>query len=160
MKLKTAMMAAGAVLALSLVSTAPAAAGPIPNGGVTVEDMVRFLQSKGYKAEVKSGSTGRYIASATGGVNFDVYFYDCVSGRCASVQFEAGFDLTNGITTAKINEWNRDKRYMKAYVDSGADPHVSMDANTSPARTYEGLADDFGVWTGTLPAFAQFIGWN
>ncbi len=160
MKLKTTMMAAGAALALALATAAPAAAAPIPNGGVTVEDMVRFLQSKGYKAEIKTGSTGRYIASATAGVNFDVYFYDCVSSRCASVQFEAGFNLTNGITTAKINEWNRDKRYLKAYVDSGADPHVSMDANTSPARTYEGLADDFGVWTGTLPLFAQFIGWN
>ncbi len=160
MNLKTTMMAAGAALALTLMATAPAAAGPIPNGGVTVEDMVRFLQSKGYKAEVKSGTNGRYIASATAGVNFDVYFYDCVSGRCASVQFEAGFDLANGITTAKINEWNRDKRYLKAYADSGADPHVSLDANTSPARTYEGLADDFGVWTGTLPTFASFIGWN
>ena len=160
MNLKTTMMAAGAALALTLMATAPASAAPIPNGGVTVEDMVRFLQSKGYKAEVKSGSNGRYISSAAAGVNFDVNFYDCVSSRCASVQFEAGFDLTNGITTAKIHEWNRDKRYLKAYVDSDADPHVSMDSNTSPARTYEGLADDFGVWTGTLPTFAHFIGWN
>jgi hypothetical protein len=160
MNLKTTMMAAGAALALALMTTAPASAAPIPDGGVTVEDMVRFLQSKGYKAEVKSGTNGRYIASAAAGVNFDVYFYDCVRSRCASVQFEAGFDLTNGITTSKINEWNRDKRYLKAYVDSGSDPHVSMDANTSPARTYEGLADDFGVWTGTLPLFATFIGWN
>ena len=44
MNLKTTMMAAGAALALTLMTTAPAAAAPIPNGGVTVEDMVRFLR--------------------------------------------------------------------------------------------------------------------
>lgn len=160
MSLKHTILAAGAALTLGLVAAAPASAAPIPNGGITVREMATFLQGKGYKAEIKSGSTGQYLSSAGAGVNFDVYFYDCTSGRCASVQFEAGFDLTNGITAAKINEWNRDKRYMKAYVDSGNDPHVSYDVNTSPGRTYEGLADDFGVWTGTLPTFASFIGWN
>jgi hypothetical protein len=158
--LKTTLLAAGAALALGLACAAPASAAPIPNGGVTIPDMVKFLQGKGYKAEVKSGSTGQYVSSAAGGVNFDIYFYDCDKGRCASVQFEAGFDLSNGLSASKINEWNRDKRYMKAYVDSGNDPHVSYDVNTSPGRSYEGLADDLGVWTGTLPTFAQFIGFN
>ena len=160
MSLKTTIVAAGAALALGLAFAAPASAAPIPNGGVTVPDMVKFLQGKGYKAEVKSGSTGQYIASAGNGVNFDVYFYDCNAGRCASVQFEAGFDLANGMTAAKINEWNRDKRYMKAYIDSGMDPHVSYDVNTSPGRTWEGLADDFGVWTGTIGTFSTFIGYH
>ena len=43
MNLKTTIMAAGAALALAFAA-APAMAAPIPNGGVTVEDMVRFLQ--------------------------------------------------------------------------------------------------------------------
>lgn len=160
MTTKATLLAAGAALVLALSAAAPANAGPIPNGGVTVEDMVRFLQSKGYKAEIKSGDNGRYISSASGGINFDVDFYDCNAGRCASVQFQAGFDLDKGMSAAKINEWNRDKRYMKAYIDSSSDPHVGYDVNTSPGRTYEGLADDFSVWISTLPTFATFIGWR
>lgn len=161
MTLKTTLIATAAALGLSLCAAGAASAqsGPIPNGGVTVEEMVRFLQNKGFKAEVKTGTSGRYIASASSGVNFDVYFYDCRGSRCASVQFSSGFDLTNGTTLSVVNSWNREKRYLKAYMDSENDPYVQYDANTSPARTWEGLADDFGVWTSTLPMFTQHINW-
>lgn len=161
MTLKTTLIAATAALGLSLCAAGAASAqsGAIPSGGVTVEEMVRFLQNKGFKAEVKTGTSGRYIASAASGVNFDVYFYDCRGSRCASVQFSAGFDLTNGTTLSVVNNWNREKRYLKAYMDSENDPYVQYDANTSPARTWEGLADDFGVWTSTLPMFTRHINW-
>ena len=157
MNLKTTMMAAGAALALTLMATAPAAAGPIPNGGVTVEDMVRFLQSKGYKAEIKSGTNGRYIASASSGINFDVYFYDCVSGRCASVQFEAGFDLANGITTTKINEWNRDKRFGRVAIGPDQKVWVSQAVVCGDGLPRQTLERYFGFWRLVMKELPPFI---
>lgn len=161
MALKHTLIAAAVAFGVSTLGAGVAAAqsGPIPTGGVTVEDMVRFLQKKGFKAEVKTGTTGRYISSASGGVNFDVIFYDCKSARCASIQFSAGFDMTNGLALSRINDWNRDKRYLKAMLDRESDPHVQYDVNTSPGRTWEGVNDDFGVWTSTLPSFTTHIGW-
>ena len=161
--MKVKMLAAAAAMGISLVAAGAAQAqtGNIPNGGVTIQDVRTFLLNKGFKAEIKSGSTGQYIDSASGGVNFSVYMYDCHTGnRCASVQFSAGFDLNQGMTAGKINEWNRDKRYLKAYVDSEGDPYVQFDVNTSPGRTWTGFNDDFGVWVDILASFTQFIGWR
>jgi hypothetical protein len=160
MKFRTMIAAAGAALTLGALAAGPASAAAIPDGGVTIEDMARFLQSKGYKAEIKGTGADRYIASGAGGLNFVVYFYDCRSSRCASIRFEADFDLTDGLSMAKINEWNTNKRYLKGNLDAHNDPIATYDVNTSPSRTYEGLTDDMGVWTDTLPTFAKFIGYN
>ena len=154
---------AAAAVALSLGAGA-AEAKPIPDGGMTIPEVVSWLQDNGYKAEIKSLQSGeKYVSSAAEGVNFDIYMYDCKSDRCASIQFAAGFNMTKpglagGVT--KINEWNTTKRYIKAYVDTDNDPWAQYDVNLSPGATYEALDDNFkNVWISSLPDFKKFIGW-
>ena len=157
------ILAAAAVAALVLGAGA-AQARDIPAGGMTLPEVVKWLQDGGYKAEIKNLQSGeKYITSAAEGVNFDIYMYDCKADRCASMQWAAGFNMTkpglpNGVT--KINEWNTTKRYVKAYVDATGDPWAQYDVNLSPGQTYEGLDDAFkNVWVRSLPAFKTFIGW-
>ncbi len=161
MRLKLAAAAAAFGLAFAAAGGAAAQSGPIPNGGVTIEDLVRFLQNKGFKAEVKRATNGdRYISSASSGINFEIVPYDCNTGsRCASVQFSSSFDLNQGLSAARINEWNTTKRYVKAHIDDEGDPYARYDANTSPGGSWEAFADDFSVWTNILGEFTKFIGW-
>lgn len=157
---RTLKALAAAVVASGLWASG-AVAGPIADGGLTAKEVARWLQDQGYKAELKVGESGKpYVRSAAEGVSFSIYLYDCKAGdRCASLQFSASFDLDKPMDLKVVNAWNRDKRFLKAYLDDEGDPFVEYDASVSPGGSYEALNDDFLVWTSTLPAFKSHIGW-
>lgn len=155
------MVALLAATFAAAASTAIAAPGDIHVDGMTGPEVAKWLQDAGYKAELTTDKSGDpLIKSAAGGVNFSVYFYDCTAKpRCKAVQFSAGFDLKQPLTAAKINEWNRNNRYLKAYIDDEGDPHVEYDVNINAGRNKAGLNDDFEVWTSMIDDFTTFIGW-
>lgn len=151
------------VLAATLASGAAQAQAQeqeLDKNGMTGPEVVEWLQKAGYKAELSKDSDGDpLIKSATGGQNFNVYFYDCANTRCKALQFSAGFDLKTPLSLDKSNEWNRENRYLKAYLDDEGDPYVQYDVNVNAGRTYSGLSDDFKVWTDMLSDFTDFIDW-
>lgn len=156
--MKAAMMIVAAVAALAAGS---AQAQDINKDGMTGPEAVAWLQKGGYKAELTKDDGGDpLINSAAGGQNFKIYFYDCDEAkRCKALQFSVGFDMKEGLTLEKANEWNRKNRYLKVYLDDDLDPYVQYDINVNAGRTMSGLDDDFGVWTGMLDDFTTFIDW-
>lgn len=157
--MKFTLAAVASLALLGLAAPANAASGPLHRDGVTPAEVVAWLRGEGYKAELDVDSEDLpMVRSAAGPINFDVYFYDCAASRCRAIQFSAGFDLTEGATAARINEWNRDNRYLKAYLDDSNDPTVQYDVNVAPGGTYESLDDDLGLFAGMVGDFARFIG--
>jgi hypothetical protein len=157
--MKHAMIGA-TVLALA-VTAGMAAAKDLPEGGLSVQETADWLQSKGYRAEIGKDDTGdSRISSATQGVNFFVYFYDCKGNRCASIQFSAGFDIKGAYSLEKANDWNRNNRWAAATMDKDKDPWLSQDVDLSPGGTYENLKDEFGVWEDMLAKFLKTINWH
>lgn len=156
--MKTAIIALAAMTALA---AGAAQAEDIHKDGMTGPEVSAWLQKGGYKAELTKDDSGDpMINSAADGHNFKIYFYDCdAAKRCKALQFSAGFDLKEGLTLAKANEWNRKNRYLKAYLDDDLDPYVQYDVNVNAGRTLSGLDDDFGVWTGMIGDFTKFIDW-
>ena len=153
---------AGLVLGGILAATAAQAAPTIlHNDGMTGAEVAKWLRDAGYKAELTTDNGGDpVIKSSAEGVSFSIYFYDCeAKPRCKAIQFSAGFDLKQPLTASKLNEWNRDNRYLKAYVDDEGDPHVEYDVNLNASRTKEGLDDDFSIWTSMISDFTTFIDW-
>jgi hypothetical protein len=57
------------------------------------------------------------VSSSIDGVNFDIYFFACSGERCASMQFAAGWTPLAKATPEAVNTWNREKRYVRAYLD-------------------------------------------
>jgi len=136
-----------------------AAAGPLPDGGVTAEEVSSVFQEKGFQAELTKDSSGNpLIRSSSGGVKFAVFFYGCNDAkRCDSIQFAAGFG-TKGVSAEKMAEWNRSKRFGRAYQDDDHDPWVEMDMDMKHGATSEALASDLDRWTIVLGQFAKQIG--
>lgn len=149
--------------AAAAMAAAPAAvAGPLPDGGVTAKEVAAALSAKGYKAEISTGSDGDpIVTSGADGSTFRVFFYTCrETPRCASVQFTAAFDLDEGLTYAKINEWNRNKRFGRAYLDDEMDPFVEMDVDFEHGATSEAVENVIDTWASVLPAYKDFVGWK
>jgi hypothetical protein len=148
-----------AAVAALVLSASGAQARNLPTGGVTAQEVADALQTKGYRAEIGEDKGGDpKVTSALDGSRFTIWFYNCKNGRCASVQFESGFDLKDGMGLSKVNGWNKDKRFGSAYLDDESDPYVQYDVDFEVGATTEAITNAIDVWAAVVPQFKEYIG--
>ena len=124
--------------------------------------IAELMKTFGYRAELTTDDQGDpKIKSSAGGANFSVYFYGCTNGKdCTSIQFSAGFDLTDGTTLEVVNDWNTAKRYGKVYLDSENDPYIEMDINLEFGGVgEETFRDTLDIWDRLVSDFKTHIDW-
>jgi Putative bacterial sensory transduction regulator/zinc-ribbon domain len=132
----------------------PASLHAIPDGGLTMEEVVAWLQSGGYAAKVVAAADGkRHIISNSHGTPFDIFTPGCLSGRCASIELVVAFSCKGRFDVSQLNAWNSEVPWCKAYYDSVNDPSLDMDIALSPGGTYESLNDQFMTWNTVLGRF-------
>lgn len=158
-RMLTAIVAALA-LSTSLLNAGAADARPIPDAGLTVEEVSAFMKSAGFDPKIEKTDQGEpYVSLKKDGVNFDIDLYDCADRRCRAIQFVASFDLKEPLAAGKANDWNLRKRYVRLYLDSNGDPIFAYDANVAPGGSYEALQDDVDVFVQFFPEMLEHIGW-
>lgn len=125
--------------------------------------VMKALQDYGYVATMETDSRGNpKIASRVSDTKFKVYFFGCNDDgkKCTSIQLGAGYDLNTGTNALKINEWNRDKRFAKAYIDDEGDPFLEMDINLDFDGTGDkNFQDSLDLWRLLVEDFEVFIDW-
>lgn len=123
--------------------------------------IAEVMKSLGYRAELTTDDRGDpKIKSAAGGANFSVWFYGCENGKnCTSIQFSAGFDMTDGLEAAKANDWNTRKRYGKVYLDSENDPYIEMDILVASGISLDLFKENLSVWDRMVSDFKEHIDW-
>lgn len=145
------------ILSLSLAGT-PVSAQVTGN----VETVQNMLQAYGLQVKRTKDQAGDpMLTSRLEGINFDIYFYGCTAGaQCESAQFSTGFDLPDGMALAKVNDWNRDRRYGKAYLNDENDPYVEYDINLSDDGVGTKNFDvSIEIWRSVITDFRNYIGW-
>ena len=60
------------------------------------------------------------------------------------------------ITVAKVADWNRTKRFGRAYID-GDKLYVEMDMDVERGATTEALANNFDRWVAVLEQFSKYF---
>jgi hypothetical protein len=132
---------------------------PIPDEGLTLEEIVAWLQSGGYSAQVVTGESGkRHIESSSQGARFNIMTPGCQSGRCATLEFLFGYSCGGKFDVSHINEWNGQILWCRAYTDSVNDPWLEMDIALGPGVTYESLNHQFSYWNDRLGRFIAAYG--
>ena len=127
---------------------------PIPEGGLTMEEVVAWLQSGGYFATVVTGDSGkRHIEISSQGTKFNIMTPGCQSGRCGSLELSFGFSSRGRFKVSQLNEWNSQIPWGKAYYDSANDPWLEMDIALWPGGTWEALNNRFAAWNSILGRF-------
>lgn len=100
------------------------------------------------------------LHSRVDGLQFRILFYACDPRPCETIQFTTGFDLERRMPAARINDWNRERRFGKAFVDAEGDPFVEMDVNMYGdgvgRRNFE---DTLDIWRQVLNDFRGYIDW-
>lgn len=124
-------------------------------------EVIRLIMADfGLPATITTDGEGDpMVESRIDGTHYSVYFYQCET-TCASIQFSAGFDLDNPMPLEMVNQWNRDKRFGKLYLDSTGDPFIEMDIGLAGEgigrRNFEDALD---TWRIVLSDFRSFIDW-
>ena len=151
----------GMALALGILlgTLVPAAAAPLQDGGVTIQDIADVMRSKGYPAELTTDRDGDpLIKSEAIGIKFEVYFYECnAQKRCQSIQYYTNWAVDT-VNPTQIGEWNRTKRFGRAYLDRNQHPAVEMDVDLEHGATIAAIANDFVRWNLVMKTFRTYIG--
>ena len=123
-----------AAVAFAVVLTAPASAQIRER--ITATQLITLLKEKGLDGT--ANEKGNVIVQMTGS---KVVFF--VQGHTMQAYF--GLSGT-GATLTKVNEWNKTKRFGRAYIDSDGDPCIELDYDLEG-----GVSDDsIKVWFDTV----------
>jgi hypothetical protein len=143
----------------ALAAAAPAMAKALPQDGVTRDFIIGWLKSRGHPAELEiDGASGTaYVSTSADGVDFWIYFYDCNGAVCPDMQYSTVWTDVTGLTADKLNAWNRDKRYIRAYMRD-ADAFGEYDVDLAPGGTTEQLDHSLDRWVEAMMAFKAFLG--
>lgn len=149
-------------MALAAIVASIAIADPADAQMVTAanpKSVAEALQSAGYRAVLGRDSVGDpQIETAASGVRWFVHFFGCEKGsNCSTVTFSSGWS-DGSVKLDKINEWNRDKRFSRAYLDKEGDPILEFDVDLDKGGMSRALfIDNVEFFETSLGAFVQFI---
>ena len=157
-----AVCVVSALAALALAG--PALARDLPAGGMTATDIANWLTQDSYPSQVKPDPTtaGDQIISTTiDGADTDIYLYDCSGDgdarRCTSIQYVTGSAPDPRYTVERVNGWNVNHRYIRAYRTASGSLYGEYDLDVSPGGTYEMLEDSLQNWRSMIDDFTKYF---
>ena len=150
------------VMLLAAASAAPASQ-PEMVRAQDPQTIVSALQRHGYSAQLSVDKVGDpMITSGVSGTKFQIFFYNCTDHQqCATVQFHAGYDLKTPLGLDRLNEWNRTKRFARAFLDKENDPILEMDVDLDDGGMSQALfIDNIEFWDTLVADFEKHIGYR
>jgi hypothetical protein len=127
------------------------------------QSVVAALQASGYAAKLGTDRVGDpMVTSGVAGTNFQIFFYNCTGHTaCATVQFHSAYDVSTPVGLDRINEWNQNKRFGRAFLDKENDPVLEMDVDLDDGGLSRLLfIDNVEFWSSILGEFERHIGYR
>lgn len=119
--------------ALALMMFMPAAYAQQVYKSMTSGQIKAIMEGEGYA--VSTNDSGKVVWKIDGNKAAML-----VGSDGTSLQFYAGFS-GGGSSLAKVNKWNKDKRYSRSYIDDEGDPVLELDLDLTGGVTRERILD-------------------
>lgn len=147
-----------AVAATAIAMAAPAQAQLV---SASPETLAQIVRGQGLPAEVKSvAGENPYIESKYSDLKFLILFMNCDDDQrnCKTIQFYMGYSDAKETTLDKLNEWNKTKRFARAYRDNEGDPVLEMDVDLDfKGIPRENVAEAVVTWKSLMDAYQEHI---
>lgn len=121
-----------------------------------------FLAHMGVEPEVTTDNQGDPLIKVSDrGFQFSIYFYGCSDNRnCTSVQFYSGYKTEGSVSLEKINEWNTNRRFARAYLTDAGSARIEYDVYTGKSGIQAGdFSGLYGEWMEAIARFEAHIDW-
>ena len=119
-----------------------------------------ILESQGWPATlISKPGDDPYLESNRNGLKFLVLFMNCEeSKKCKTLQYYMGFSDAKDVSLDKLNKWNKDKRFARAYKDDEGDPVLEMDVDLDFAGIpRENVGETFNTWASLMDSFREYV---
>ena len=149
----------GKLLGLAAALTVVTGAALPAHAAITAPEVARALEAKGHHATITKDDDGDpKVTSNVDDVHLSVFFYGCDHGRaCDSITFQSAFHVDGGAPLEKVNAWNRDKRFLKTWLDKVNDPFCEMDVSGDPGLTPAQLVSYVSLWETHLAEYKGYM---
>ena len=147
--------------AIGVCLALPALAQVSLGGMISGNDFERIFEITGAYGPVerRSNDDGPWIRGELDGTIYTVTFLNCneANANCTSVQFRAWWDSDGAYTVDHMNQWNRDRRFSAAYLDSQGNPTIEFDVNLAGSVTAVNFDDTVQWWQAVLDQFKDMV---
>lgn len=145
---------------INFVAWPVAAQTPTIIDGSGIDQIISVARGFGSATIATQENGNPKIAGRISGVPYTVFFQNCADPQhCDDINFYAGF-LNAKLAIEKINDWNRTKRFGRAYLDAEQDAVIEMDFNLQYGVTHDNLTATFNIWRLLLDQFTTYIGFK
>ena len=127
---------------------------------LTPREMEAILREVGYRYERVEEGARVFFSLRMGGLRALLFLTDCRGGRCGSLQLFAGFSMRNPPTLERINAWNQEKRFSRAYLDKDGDPVLESELDLEGGVTRRAIISFLDTFERSLSRFATWIGFQ
>ena len=149
----------GAFIVAGGMQAAHAADVTVVDGNST-DDILNLMRGYGSATLGKQDDGTPKVYGKIEGQPYTIYFSSCddkTHTDCQDLDFYAGY-LGVKPSLDKINSWNRDKRFARAYLDSDGDAAIDMDVNTEHGVTSDNMDSTLGLWVQLVKKFTAYVG--
>jgi len=155
------ILAAPALAQETPAAPAPAQAAGIGDAPSAASDWLKSIGA--IVGETQEVAGRRFIPVNDGRLDWTLWFYTCGAELCDDIQFSSIFTSAQ-ITPEKINDWNRDNRFIKAfYIAPVGDTPARAVAQYDVLLTTTGVEqinDPTATWANQLDKFANAMGFS
>ncbi len=137
---------------------------PVPPGKVStanIRSIIAYLQKEGFRAKLIADDGQPYVESASNGAKFYVYLQNCKEKRdCQDVMIRSSYekDKQDPVKLEAINMFNRDHRWVRAYLDKEGDPVLEYDVLFTDQLIDEKMfGEAVTVWSDLMGDFHKAI---
>lgn len=155
---RVSIVAAGIAACLAF----PAIAQSAQLGGVVTGNDVQRIQdlAQAYgPVERRQDNDGTWLRAEFDGLIHTISFLNCNDQRvnCTSVQFRAWWESEGRVTLEQVNQWNRDRRFSAAYLDSNNNATIEWDVTLAGGVTAVNFDDALQWWHTVLRQFRDEV---
>ncbi|MCB1482619.1 MAG: YbjN domain-containing protein [Rhodobiaceae bacterium] len=123
------------------------------------EALVAIMRDLGYRTTLTTDSQGDpMIEAKVAGAPTTIFFYGCTDNKdCNQIQFRAAFNTGGKGSPAAMAEWNKNRLFGVASLDSEFDPVIEMAVNMRGGVSKENFEDTVDWWDVVLTQFKEHI---
>ena len=150
------------VIAAAALAAAPASAFAAEIVASGPDSVAGFFREEGASVEVTEDNVGDpKLRVEYYGTEFVIYYYGCSDNRdCDSIQFFSGYKTEGAVRVAKINDWNADNRFARAYISESGSARIEHDVYLGQrGMDPDDFASLVSTWPGQVRDFEEYIDW-
>ena len=146
---------------LAVLCGAPVLAQQPLVGVVTGNDVARITELAGAYGSIdrREDDEGVWLRGEMDDTVYSISFLNCNDQHqnCTSVQFRAWWESNGAHTMEAMNQWNRDRRFSSAYLDSQNNATIEWDVNLAHGIPAANFDDSLQWWQAVMRQFREQV---